>query len=543
VAFSPDGKKLVSAAGSWEQAAEPGEVKVWRLDSNKEEPSLDGHKSPVMGLAWSRDGQTIATGTRDGIVRLFDAATGKEKHVLRGHKDGVRSIVYSPDSRYVCTGGYDGLVKVWNVATGKEVVSLQGPEKGVNCVDWSPDGKHLAATSKPNDTNTPGEVRLFSVDTDEAVPVFKQRAVLKGHPNYVLGCAFSPDSKTLATSGGVYAASGEVIVWDVETAKERMMLHGHRQWVECLVFSKDSRALFTGGGTRDSRGEVRAWMVDDGGWFVPGAHKGEICCAAWSKDGKLLATACTSGTIKLWNPETGKLKATLTGHKSMVRCLAISPDGQTLASSSADKTVKLWDLITNQEQAELTRFKRLAVALAFSHSGKLLATSTADPSYKDRTGEVKVFDVETGKDRTGAEWANQPAMSLAFSPDDKWLATGTGGANMLKIYDTKSGKLHATVNGAHSVRAIAFSPDGKRLASTHGPGSARGNGSIQIWDTTTWQEVMALTGHATLCLGIGFSADGRSLASASNDGTVKLWDLTTRSRPAAASMAARARTK
>jgi WD40 repeat protein len=107
------------------------------------------------------------------------------------------------------------------------------------------------------------------------------------------------------------------------------------------------------------------------------------------------------------------------------------------------------------------------------------------------------------------------------------------------VYDLKTGKLHRTVAGANSLRMVAFSPDGKRLASTHGPGATRGNGSIQVWDTTTWQEVMGLTGHTALCLGIGFSADGRRLASASNDGSVKVWDLTKHMRPAATSVAAR----
>ena len=174
MAFSPDGKKLVSAAGSWEQAGEPGEAKVWDLSTAKEEGNLAGQTSPVMGLAWSKDGKIIATGGRDGVVRLYGGqnAPGTER-VLRGHKDGTRSLVFSPDSRYLCTGSSDGLVKVWGTADYKETASLQGPEKGVNCVDWSPDGKHLAATSKPGNQQEPGEVRLWSVTREEAdVPVF-----------------------------------------------------------------------------------------------------------------------------------------------------------------------------------------------------------------------------------------------------------------------------------------------------------------------------------------------------------------------------------
>jgi WD40 repeat protein/beta-lactamase regulating signal transducer with metallopeptidase domain len=541
VAFSPDSKKLVSVAGPWVQNAGSegaGEARLWDLSTNKEIGELPDHGSPVMALAWSADGKTIATGTRDGIARLFDPTSRKELHVLRGHKDAARSAVFSPDSRYLATGGFDGVVKIWNVADGKDVATVQGPAKGINGVTWSLDGKHLAAVSRPGEKQEPGEVYLWSVTSEKGdAPLFKQRAVLKGHTAHLLACAFSPDGKSLASAGGVYASFGEVIVWDVEKAKERMMLHGHRLWVEAMAFSKDSRTLYTAGGTFGSLGEARAWLVEDEGWWVPDAHKGEVCCAAWSKDGKRLATGCTNAGIKLWDATTGKLQATLSGHKTMVRCLAFSPDGQTLASASGDKTVKLWDLTTNQEQAELTRHRRVVTSLAFSPDGALLATSSADPFYKDRGGEIKVFETQTGKERTGAAWINQPALSVTFSPDGKYLATGGQGANMLKLYDVKSGRLERTVMGAHSIRVIAYSRDGKRLASAHGVGSARGNGSIQVWDTTSWQEVMALSGHTTMCLGMSFSPDGKALATASNDGTVKLWDLTT--RPAAPVMVSR----
>src|SRR5262249_23481194 len=155
--------------------------------------SLPDHGSPVMAAAWSRDGKFIATGARNGVTRLFDAKTRKELHVLRGHKDSSRAAAFSLDSRFLRTGSTDGKVKIWRVADGKEVASLDGPEKGINSVDWSRDGKHIAATSKPQSKEEPGEVRLWSVKEEGATLTFKQRAVLKGHTAHVLGCAFSPD--------------------------------------------------------------------------------------------------------------------------------------------------------------------------------------------------------------------------------------------------------------------------------------------------------------------------------------------------------------
>src|SRR5690349_6671614 len=99
-----------------------------------------------------------------------------------------------------------------------------------------------------------------------------------------------------------------------------MQLHGHRYWCEALAFAKDG-TLYTGGGTGNSRGEVRAWQISQPGWEAKAAHKGEVCCAAWSRDGSLLATGCTSASIKVWEVATGKVKMELSGHKKMVRTL------------------------------------------------------------------------------------------------------------------------------------------------------------------------------------------------------------------------------
>jgi WD40 repeat protein len=303
----------------------------------------------------------LAAGSRDGLARIFDAATGKEKHVLRSHRDGVRSVAFASDSKYLATGGVDGMVFVHEVESGKEVASLKASGSGVNCVAWSPDGKTLAATSKPTDKPEPGEVRLWQRQEDQGVPEFKEKATLKGHTSWVLSVAFSPDGKLLASAGGTYEQFGEVIVWDADSGKLKMLLSGHRQWVESVVFGKDGKTLFSGGGTRDSLGEVRCWQVAGDGWSVENAHKGSVCCAAWSPDGKTLATGSYDKTIKLWNARSGKLGKTLTGHEGHLRYLAFRPDGKMLASAAQDKTVKLWDLKSNNDPVELDQHRRFVV--------------------------------------------------------------------------------------------------------------------------------------------------------------------------------------
>jgi WD40 repeat protein/beta-lactamase regulating signal transducer with metallopeptidase domain len=528
VAFSPDGKRLASAAGSWEMASEPGEVKVWDLASGKEEKSLGDHAAPVQTVAWSKDGKWLATGSRDGLAKIFDAATGKEKHILRSHNDAVRSVAFDSDGTYLATGGVDGKVCVHEVATGKEIAALKASASGVNCIAFSPDGRTLAATSKPTDKPEPGEVRLWQRHQDEHGAVrFTEKTVLKGHTSWVLAVAFSPDGKSLASAGGTYEQFGEVIVWDVETGRLKMLLSGHRQWVESVAFGKDGKTLFSAGGARDSRGEVRCWQVAGAGWVMENAHGRSVCCAAWSPDGKTLATGSFDKSIKLWNVATGKVEKTFAAHDGNLRCLAFRPDGSMLASAGQDRTVKLWYLKEDKDPVELDQHRRFVVGLAWSPDGKLLATASADPFWRNQDGEVKVFEVDKGRELTAAEWSNRPAMSVVFSRDGKRLITSVAGTDALRVYNVETRKQERVVEGASAIRMVALSGDGKLLATTHGPGGARGNGSIQVWDTTTWKEKTTLIGHNIMCLGVGFSTDGKWLASASVDGTVKLFALKT----------------
>lgn len=536
VAFSPDGKKLAGASGSWPNPDQAGEVKVWDLSTKKEILDLKGIESSAQAIAWSRTGKWLAVGTRDGLARLYDAATGALRQTMTGHKESVRLAAFSPDDRFLATAGADdATVRIWQVESGKKIAQLAGHKSGVNCIDWSPDGKMLAGTSRPRNNPNPGEIRLWTVAETEGKLTFKLKTILLGHKNHCLTCAFSPDGKLLASGGGIYAEYGESIVWDIDTGKQLVTMHGHQRWVEAVLFSKDGKTLITAGGTHNSGGEVRFWNVGaQAGWSVAKAHTGQICCAAWSRDGKTLATGSYDRTIKLWEASTGKLLTTFTdAHKKHLRCLAFSPDGKMLASSSNDETVKLWDLEANKEMAELARHSLQVTSVAFSPDGKLLATASGHTTKGDPAGDVRVFEVDTGKERQKADWSGKGATSVAFSPDGKHLVTGALGAHTLRVYSVETGKLVKQVQNANSIRVVTFSPDGKLLATCHGTGSTYGEGSIQVWDTTTWTAKASLTGHAKLVLGMSFAADSRHLSSASNDGTMKLWDIqATRANPA-----------
>ena len=149
VAFSPDGKTLASTSGDPEdfdpERGLLGEVKLWDLESGKEKASYSGHGDIVFAAVFAPDGKTLATASRDGTAKLWDLAAGKERFTFDDHEAEVRSVAFSPDGKTLATAGADGTVRLWDAGTGKEVKQLEVKDSAITCVRFSPDGKTLAA--------------------------------------------------------------------------------------------------------------------------------------------------------------------------------------------------------------------------------------------------------------------------------------------------------------------------------------------------------------------------------------------------------------
>jgi WD40 repeat protein/serine/threonine protein kinase len=159
VAFSPDGKRIVSTAAGTERI-----VKVWDADNGTELLSLKGHATYVNSAAFSSDGQRIVTGSSDKTVKIWDANTGAEIHSLTGHNHYVRSVAFSPDGKRIVSGGEDYLVKVWDADTGMETLTLKGHTDWVTSVAFSADGMRIVSGSRD------GTVKVWEADKGTEVP-------------------------------------------------------------------------------------------------------------------------------------------------------------------------------------------------------------------------------------------------------------------------------------------------------------------------------------------------------------------------------------
>jgi hypothetical protein len=240
-------------------------------------------------------------------------------------------------------------------------------------------------------------------------------------------------------------------------------------------------------------------------------HTGWVRGVAFSPDGRLLATASTGRTARLWDPATGECVRTLTGHAEAVYGVAFSPDGRLLATASMDSTAKLWDPATGECVGTLTGHAEAIYGVAFSPDGQLLATASDDST-------AKLWDPATGECVRTLTGHAAGLRGVAFSPDGRLLATASTDKTA-RLWDPATGEyLRTIVSRMAVVCGVTFSPDGRLLA------TASMDNMAKVWDPASGEWVGTLVGHAETVYGVAFSPDGRLLATASMDRTTRVWN-------------------
>jgi WD40 repeat protein len=533
VAFAPDGRTLATGSADrtvllWDLTDPAGPVRLGR--------PLTGDTYAVISVAFAPDGRTLATGGADKTVILWDLADRarpRQLDRLTGHTDAVISVAFAPDGRTLATGSDDKTVLLWNVADRARPARLGKPltphTEAVTSVAFAPDGRTLATGS--DDTT----VILWDV-ADRARPA-RLGKPLSPHNDAVRSVAFAPDGRFLA-AGTDAADSSAVTLWDIaDRARPRQAdepLTGHSSAVTSVALGPDGGTLATGSADKT----VMLWdQTQPGEPITLTGHTDAVYSVAFSPDGRTLATGSADTTVILWEV-TDRARPTplgrpLTGHTGSIYAMAFAPDGRILAAGGTATTVTLWDLADPARPRQLGRLTGHTggvYSMAFAPDGRTLAAGSTDKTLTlwDVTDPAR--PTRLGQRLTHAGWVT----SVAFAPDGRTLATGSNAAENsgVILWDltdrARPRQLGQPLTG--STTAVAFSPDRRTLA-TGGP-----NNTVIVWDVTDQvrprQLGQPLAGPTDAVTSVAFSSDGRTLAArSSEDQTVIVWDVTDRARP------------
>ncbi|NET37695.1 MAG: NACHT domain-containing protein [Cyanothece sp. SIO1E1] len=354
IAFNPEGNLLASSGLDQR-------VRLWHVNTGQCVKTLQGYAQLIRSVAFappldglntdvstttrnvsfielgSQNHQILASGSLDGVIRLWQPQTGQCLRILQGHQAGIRSVAFSTDGQTLASGSEDCTIKLWQVQTGQELRTLQGHQAGALSVAFDLDGQILASGSEDH------TIKLWQAQTGQCI------STLQGHQASIWSLAFNPQGTILA-SGGIDDA---IKFWDVRTGACLRTLSGHQAWVTAVVFSPNGETLVSTSPDQT----IRLWRVSTGACLrILSVPRNYALSMAVSADGRFLASGGTDNTIELWDLHTGELLRTLSGHQSFVWSVTFSATpimtsqglSQILASGGDDQTIRLWDVETGE---------------------------------------------------------------------------------------------------------------------------------------------------------------------------------------------------
>lgn len=435
LSLSPDGDVLASGD-------ESKTIHLWDVKGGTRLATFKVPTGGIYALAFSPNGNLLASGHADGTIRLWDATKTEERWwdaigqylpslILNGHKAKVTCLAFSPDGKTLISGSRDGTLRGWETLSGSQRFSRSGFMGPIRGLVFAEKGSTLASVNNLG-SSTFGIIqhRLWDIGTGSQLSMHELNAIEAK--------AISPDGTVLVAE----ESRGRFTLWDMRQHRAFAALaavHPKDDLNVKFVFSSDSKTFASG----DKDGSVRLWKIPHRSqssvkrFFTPSpevqplftgfshkGHSGYVSALAFSPDSKILASGGWDGRIRLWRADTGDALQTLTRQKHQVGTLVFSPDNKRLASRSGNE-IYLWDIATGNSLRKFAlAAEKSGGALVFSPDGSLLVSGGWD-------GILRLWHLQTGNLASMHTGHTQPIWLLVFSPDGRTLASASSGGTIL----------------------------------------------------------------------------------------------------------------
>jgi WD40 repeat protein len=485
------------------------------------------HGVLIQSIAFSPNGNLLASGGGDGTIKLWDVQSGRQIRTLTGHPP------FKVEEREYWLDTYDPLLNVF------EGMDTQGRLNTPHALAFSPDGKTLASGSNAR------TIIIWDVATGNRLTTIHS-------PVGIWFVAFSSDGKTLLSQSEQKSEEHSYRYWEVASGNELKNSSPPLSSFRLPWQTPDGKLT-----VRYSEEETSLKIFDSGGHQVRvlEGHEGGVRRAIFSPGGNILASGGWDRTVRLWNLNGKEQTRVLGKHGSFVSSLAFSADQKILASGSADLTIKLWDVTSGRELRTLRGYSINSFPLAFGRDNGLLLANTGARAHvwdlrKGRklasarihkgTIHIVLFSRDRGVFATSDEstagitaWTRNSTQlddyrralklpNVIFPADvDDWVDYAESDKT-IKLWNGDDGTLKKQLGGnAGEITSLAFSYDSKVLAS----GSE--DHTIKLWKLNSEEEPLTLKGHNADVSAVAFNPTGQFLASGDSDGNLKLWNLTT----------------
>lgn len=507
-------------------------IRLWSIPTQPARHLAD-LGSPPVAVATSNDQKWLAVAGADGKIRVIELASGKVEKTLEGPATTIASIAFSSNNaRLAAADGGLRTARVWDLATGQLIATVQPhPTAPLSAIAIHPNASHLIAA------DATGGTTLFKLD----LPAPQSLAVDQSTAPGV--AALSPDGKWLATAG---MADGKpaIVIRDVATGQAAKSLTGHEGPITALAWSGDGSKLVSGSADKTAR----VWNIAENKEIARfGGHGQTVTAVAFNGGANQVASGAADNSVKTWSIADGAEVKNFAGHAGSIVAVAFWSNDSQIISASADQKIKFWNPADGAASREINRGANIT-AFALSRDGQKLAVAGADNA-------IKLYQTSDGKELATLAEHSQPAVTLSFSPDHQRLVS-TGKEGLAFVWDLATNQrlevlpapqgglfaffatandrvligaanntlVHQPIRAERSFESLGkpavdavFYPDGNRFAVIAEDGTLRG---YQIGNPKPTFN----TSHGAKVFDLAISLDGRYLATAGENKTVRVWN-------------------